>query len=92
MAEGILLFAGDNVWSQELDRKKKYWIHGILLFLGTVALTAGIALEIHSKGNRAHFTSKHGLTGTSTSVPILINYRQSLSVRVFAARKKFLVH
>lgn len=63
MAEGILLFAGDNVWSQELDRKKKYWVHGVLLFLGTVCLTAGIALEIDIKGNRKHFTSKHGLTG-----------------------------
>lgn len=63
MAEGILLFAGDNVWSQELDRKKKYWVHGVLLFVGTVFLTAGIVLEIDIKGNRRHFTSNHGLTG-----------------------------
>lgn len=71
MAEGILLFAGDNVWSQELDRKKKYWVHGVLLFVGTVFLTAGIVLEIDIKGNRRHFTSNHGLTGKIRSKKFL---------------------
>lgn len=66
MAESILLFANDNVWTQDLNRKTKYWVHGVLITVGTVALTAGTVLEIDIKGNRAHFTSNHGLTGNST--------------------------
>lgn len=70
MAEGIILFAGDNVWSQELDRPKKYWVHGVLLFLGTAFLTAGMAIEIDMKGNRSHFTSIHGLTGKQANLTV----------------------
>lgn len=63
MAEAILLFASDNIWSQDLTRKSKYWVHGILITIGTVALTAGTFIEYEVKGNRKHFTSNHGLTG-----------------------------
>lgn len=63
MAEATLLFAGDNVWSQELDRKKKYYIHGILMTLSASLITAGVIIEIHNKGDAEHFTSIHGVTG-----------------------------
>lgn len=63
MAESILLFASDNIWTQDLTRKSRYWIHGILITVGTVSLTAGTFIEYEVKGNRKHFTSNHGLTG-----------------------------
>lgn len=63
MAEAILLFAGDNVWTQDLDRKTKYWIHGILLLLGCGLLTAGISIMINQKGGVNHFVSTHAITG-----------------------------
>lgn len=63
MAESILLFANDNIWTQDLNRKSKYMIHGVLITIGTVALTAGTIIEYDVKGNRRHFTSNHALTG-----------------------------
>lgn len=63
MAEGILLFAVDNVWTQELNRKQKYLLHGVLLLFGTVLSTAGTAIAIYSKGDRPNFTTIHGITG-----------------------------
>lgn len=64
MAESILLFANDNVWTQDVTRKTKSWIHGVLITVGTAALTAGTFVEYNFKGpNRDHFTSNHGLTG-----------------------------
>lgn len=78
MAEAILLFANDNVWTQDLTRKTKYWIHGILITLGTVVLTVGTAIEIHDKGNRKHFTSDHGLTGKIFHLQRLHNQRTQI--------------
>ncbi|KAJ8962906.1 hypothetical protein NQ318_001317 [Aromia moschata] len=65
MAEAIILFAGDNLWTQELDRPKKYWLHGILLGISIVSVTIGIGYEINRKNEsgRPHFVSNHALTG-----------------------------
>ncbi|XP_023310513.1 uncharacterized protein LOC108907711 [Anoplophora glabripennis] len=65
MAEAIIVFAGDNLWSQGLERPKKNWVHGVLLGISIVALTAGIACEIWNKNDRGfqHFVSDHAITG-----------------------------
>ncbi|KAJ8929109.1 hypothetical protein NQ314_018223 [Rhamnusium bicolor] len=65
MAEGIILFSGDNVWTQSLDRTKKYWLHGILLGISIAAVTAGIGCEIYRKNvnGNSHFVSDHAITG-----------------------------
>lgn len=67
MAEAIILFSGDNLWSQQLERPKKNWIHGVLLGISISALTAGIACEIYRKNSRGpgatHFVSNHAITG-----------------------------
>lgn len=63
MAQAILLFAGDNVWSQELDRKCKYWIHGILLIIATVIIIVGNSIAFYYVTTIPHFSTAHGLTG-----------------------------
>ncbi|XP_018567751.1 cytochrome b561 domain-containing protein 2-like [Anoplophora glabripennis] len=65
MAEAIIVFAGDNLWSQGLERPKKNWVHGVLLGISIVAVTAGIACEISRKNDRGapHFVSDHAITG-----------------------------
>ncbi|XP_018567784.1 cytochrome b561 domain-containing protein 2-like [Anoplophora glabripennis] len=65
MAEAIILFAGDNLWSQGLERPKKNWVHGVLLGISIVSVTAGIACIISGKNDRgtAHFVSNHAITG-----------------------------
>lgn len=85
MAESILLFANDNVWTQDLNRKSKYWVHGVLITLGTILLTAGAFIEYDAKGSNAkHFTSNHGLTGKKLHpqktplIHLYINFRNNL--------------
>lgn len=65
MIEAILLFANDNAWTQELNRKTRYYVHGVLLFLATAFITIGVSLEIWSKNqnNYSHFQSTHAITG-----------------------------
>lgn len=65
MIEAILLFANDNVWTRELNRKSRYYVHGALLFLATAFITIGVSLEIWSKqqNNYSHFQSTHAITG-----------------------------
>lgn len=86
MAEGIILFANDNVWTQDLDRKTKYWLHGGLLFLATLFLTAGTGVAIYSKGDRPNFTSIHGRTGNyqfrTKAGEILVNATEELNISV----------
>lgn len=63
MAEGVILFVGENVWSQYIERKTKYWIHGVLLLASAIVVTIGNACIIHAEGHGRHFRSKHGWTG-----------------------------
>lgn len=65
MVEAIILFGGDNVWTQELNRKNRYYVHGALLFLATAFITAGVSVEINRKAqsNFSHFESIHAITG-----------------------------
>lgn len=70
MVEAIILFGGDNVWTQELNRKNRYYVHGALLFLTTAFITAGVSLEVNRKAqnNFSHFQSIHSITGKNKSV------------------------
>ncbi|KAJ8916364.1 hypothetical protein NQ315_005061 [Exocentrus adspersus] len=70
MAEAIILFSGDNLWTQKLDRPKKNWVHGVLLGISILALTAGIACEIWRKQDRGstHFVSNHAITVLNTYI------------------------
>lgn len=65
MVEAIIIFGADNVWTRELNRKNKYYVHGTLLFLATTCIAVGVALEVNSKikNNYSHFQSKHAITG-----------------------------
>ncbi|CAH1164604.1 unnamed protein product [Phaedon cochleariae] len=65
MAESLILYFESNVWSQKLDRKKKFYVHGTILLISTVSLTAGISFEINAKNlsGKEHFQSGHAITG-----------------------------
>lgn len=70
MAEGIILFSGDNLLTQKLDRSKRSWVHFVLLGISILAVTAGIACEIYRKNDRGsqHFVSNHAITGLASWV------------------------
>lgn len=65
MAEAIILFSGDSLWTLRLERPKKNWVHGVLLTISVLALTAGIACETWRKNDTgsSHFVTNHAITG-----------------------------
>ncbi|KAF2880004.1 hypothetical protein ILUMI_26164 [Ignelater luminosus] len=68
--EALILFSNDNVWSQEISRKQKYWVHGILISIGCFFIITGISIEINRKNQRdlSHFISAHAITGLTAMI------------------------
>nr|XP_023013677.1 uncharacterized protein LOC111503567 isoform X1 [Leptinotarsa decemlineata] len=65
MAEGIVLMYDLNVWSLEIGRVQKAYLHGFLLSLSTIAISVGILFETVSKAENGqeHFQTFHAVTG-----------------------------
>ncbi|CAH1365455.1 probable transmembrane reductase CYB561D1 [Tenebrio molitor] len=72
MAEAIVLFANDNVWTQYIPRTTRYYIHGCLLFTSAVLATVGIAFMISVHDN-PHFHSTHAWTGLVSWIFVLLS-------------------
>lgn len=89
MAEAILLFAGDNVWSQDLDRKTKYWIHGVLLITSTVIIVVGNSIAFYYVKTIPHFSTAHGLTGKHTALFERSSYIPFLDFRFYIHVARF---
>lgn len=62
MAEAIILFASDNIWTLNIQRTTKYYIHGSLLFCSAILASVGIGFMISVHSN-PHFQSTHAWTG-----------------------------
>lgn len=65
MIEALILFSNDNLCSQEVSRKQKYWIHGILMSIGSSLIIIGIAIEyaLRAQYDVPHFISAHSKAG-----------------------------
>ncbi|KAJ8935864.1 hypothetical protein NQ314_012610 [Rhamnusium bicolor] len=63
MAEALMLFIGDELWSRQVSRKSKYMVHGILISVGTVFIIVGNALVFHYISPGYHLYTAHGITG-----------------------------
>lgn len=61
MAEGLLLFNKENAFLKDVDRPNRGSIHGVVMLIGCVSLTTGIALKINQK--TIHFKSTHAILG-----------------------------
>nr|XP_023025240.1 uncharacterized protein LOC111513283 [Leptinotarsa decemlineata] len=88
MAEGFILFSEQNVWSQRLERKKKYYIHGILLAVSTISLSVGIGLKIDVKNQ--HFKSDHAITGLASWILALASVILGMFAAYSQSLKSFL--
>ncbi|XP_063932911.1 transmembrane reductase CYB561D2-like [Zophobas morio] len=71
MAEAIVLFASDNVWTQKIPRTTRYYIHGSFLFTSAVFATVGISFMISTK--TSHFRSTHAWTGLVSWIFVLLS-------------------
>lgn len=63
MAESIMLFVGDDIWSRQVSRKTKYLVHGILISIGTIFVIVGNALVFQYISSGYHLYTAHGITG-----------------------------
>lgn len=77
MAAAIILFSEDNITTIHISRTKRYTIHGVLLFISCLAVTAGISIETDAKRRlgRTHFQSNHAILGTPFSHPKGFSHR-----------------
>ncbi|XP_044746721.1 transmembrane reductase CYB561D2-like [Coccinella septempunctata] len=72
MTESLLLFNGDDGWSELVTKRTKYIIHGVLITSGTVCFTAGnITLMYFTKSK--HFSTVHGITGLISMILCLLS-------------------
>lgn len=62
MAEAIVLFSNDNIWTLKILRTTRYYIHGCLLFTSAILATVGISFMISTKTS-SHFRSLHAQLG-----------------------------
>lgn len=66
MIEALILFSNDNLWSRDISRKQKFWIHGILMGIGSSLIIIGIAIEYARRAQYdgvSHFISAHSKAG-----------------------------
>lgn len=63
MAESVMLFTGDELWSRQLSRTAKYTVHGVIVTVATVIIIIGDALVFHYLEAGYHLYTAHGITG-----------------------------
>ncbi|XP_074037375.1 uncharacterized protein [Leptinotarsa decemlineata] len=80
MAESIMLFVGDDIWSRQMSRKAKYAIHGILVTVGTVFTIVGNALVFHYIEPGYHLYTAHGITGLISMIFLIISLVLGMAV------------
>lgn len=63
MTEALMMFPSDELWSSQISRKQKYWIHGSLFLLGTILVSAGCIDIFYFTEEGYHLYTVHGITG-----------------------------
>ncbi|KAJ8980660.1 hypothetical protein NQ317_017586 [Molorchus minor] len=73
MAESLMLFVGDELWSAQVSRKTKYLVHGILISISTVCIIVGNSLVFHYISPGYHLYTAHGITGLVSMIFLIIS-------------------
>ncbi|RZC33491.1 cytochrome b561 domain-containing protein 2-like, partial [Asbolus verrucosus] len=97
MSEALLLFAPDELWSVQLTRKQKYWIHASLISIGTILVTVGCIETFCFIKEGYHLYTVHGITGLIAMISFIVslflglmaNYSQKLSAYARPVMFKF---
>ncbi|KAJ8916368.1 hypothetical protein NQ315_005065 [Exocentrus adspersus] len=90
MAEAIMLFVGDELWSRQMSRKSKYWVHGILISVGTIFIIVGNALVFHYIEPGYHLYTEHGITGLVSMIFLILSLFLGLAATYSNEMKQFL--
>ncbi|XP_072379692.1 transmembrane reductase CYB561D2-like [Diabrotica undecimpunctata] len=80
MAEAIMMFVGDDIWSKNLSRKAKYAIHGYLITFATIITIIGNILVFVYIQPGYHLYTAHGITGLISMIILIISCVLGLAV------------
>ncbi|CAG9762393.1 unnamed protein product [Ceutorhynchus assimilis] len=83
MAESLMLFTGDELWSRQMTRTAKYTIHGIIVSIGTVMIIAGNGLVFHYISPGFHLNTVHGITGLVSMILIIVAIPVGLMIKYY---------
>lgn len=73
MAEAILVFYQHNSWTQQLSRRAKGWIHGVLQVLASSCAFAGIIVELYVHDWMLLWNSNHVFLGLTATLFLILN-------------------
>lgn len=88
MAEAIMLFVGDDIWSKHLSRKAKYTVHGILITVATAITIIGNVLVFVYIEPGYHLYTAHGITGLVSMIILIVSIILGLAVNYPKETKK----
>ncbi|XP_050305480.1 uncharacterized protein LOC126742737 isoform X3 [Anthonomus grandis grandis] len=90
MAESLMLFTGDEIWSRQMTRNAKYTIHGIIVALGTVMIICGNALVFHYIQPGYHLYTAHGITGLVSMILLILSLPVGLLIKYHKETQRYL--
>lgn len=90
MAESIILFAGDEIWSKQMSRKHKNIIHGVLISVGTGFAIAGNSICFYYLEPGYHLYTEHGITGFVSMILLILSIFLGLIANFTQEIKKIL--
>ncbi|XP_066139465.1 probable transmembrane reductase CYB561D1 [Euwallacea fornicatus] len=83
MAESIMLFNGDELWSKQISRTAKYTVHGVVVTVATLMILVGDALVFHYLQPGYHLYTVHGITGLISLILILLSVPSGLMIKYY---------
>lgn len=91
MAQAILTFYPENVWSKKLTRSQKRTLHWMLQVTGSMAAIIGMIIEYvgREQKGKSHFKSIHALFGLSAGILALISLMGGISTLWSIELKKY---
>lgn len=91
MAQAILAFYSQNLWSNQYSRQKQRTLHWILQVIGSTAAIVGMVIEFigRSQKGKLHFKSNHSLLGLTAGILALISMLGGVSALYSIELKKY---
>lgn len=92
VAEGVQLYRRVSLFFDDTDRINRILPHGVVMALGLVHMTIGIALKIKQKVDldKAHFESNHAIIGKCKSRFFNIYFGICLKLLLFVIKSFFI--
>ncbi|XP_066245235.1 transmembrane reductase CYB561D2-like [Euwallacea similis] len=81
MAESIMLFNNDELWSTQMSRTAKYTVHGAVVSVATMMILVGDILVFRYLEPGYHLYTTHGIAGLISLLLILLSIPAGLVIK-----------